>query len=96
MNDKVVEPEILKVTPFSNTGEGSGVAAVSIGYGPFRIRAKLYKNENGYFLGMPGRKLDDDKGYFKYADIFDPTMKKELEQAAIQAFEQHGRQLVAH
>ncbi|MGE0493372.1 MAG: hypothetical protein AB7S38_29460 [Vulcanimicrobiota bacterium] len=95
MNDKV-EPQILKITPFSKDGEGSGVAAVSIGYGPFRIRAKLYKNDNGYFLGMPGRKLDDDRGYFKYADIFDPTMKQQLEQAAIEAFEKLGRQLVAH
>ena len=79
------QPTIMRVTPFPDN-EGAGLAAVTLGYGPVVIRAKLAKNKKGdMFLMMPARKNSEEK-WFDQAYITDTGLVKEFENLAIQQY----------
>lgn len=85
MNQLCHQPEILRVTPF--IAEGGAVAAITLGYGPIIIHAKLFRSKDGgYFLSMPARKSQDEK-YYNQCDVEDRSLLKLYETMAIEKYE---------
>lgn len=81
-----MEPEILKVTPFS--GEGNAVAAIKLGYGPISIHTKLVRGDNDrFFLGMPSRFSESENTWFRQAEIEDRRVYQLAVQKARDAYE---------
>lgn len=87
-------PCVVDVVPFRNSN-GAGVASVHIGCGPLLVKAILYKGERGFFLGMPGRKNEEDNKWFNYAEIQDYSVKKQLLDLAVQEFRGREREMMS-
>jgi hypothetical protein len=86
MTTEYHQPEVIRVTPFS--GEGAGLAAVTLCYGPITINAKLFRNKEGsYFLGMPARKSQDERWY-NTCEIEDRSLMRIYETLAIRSYEE--------
>ena len=87
---------IVKVVPFKEQGEGTGVAAVQLGYGPIVIRAKLNRPKDGgpLYLQMPAKQNKEEKWYDQ-AFFTDTSLKKHYETLAIEALAAYERSAAA-
>lgn len=90
-----LSPLISRMTLFPN--EGGALASVDVNFGPIMVRARLYRNQRGYFLSWPSRKGGDQiEKWFEQVAIGDRNLKKRAEDEAVKQYHKlSSEQLVA-
>lgn len=78
-------PHVTRMTPFRS--DGSGLAAVQIGFGPISVAGILCKNANGYFLSLPRRHSETHEKWYDLVTVGDTSLKKLAEAKAIAHYE---------
>jgi hypothetical protein len=79
-----LSPAVTRLTPFSN--DGGALAALDVHFGPIMVRARLYRNSNGYFLSYPSRKSEASEKWYDQVAIADARLRDQAKELAIKHY----------
>lgn len=79
-----LSPRVMRVTPFTDQSQGSALASARVLFGPIMVDTKLHRNDNGYYLSLPGR-MHQEK-WFPRVEVSDKLLLKQATEMVLKDY----------